>query len=122
MIFSLLHLLIILFVSLLIELRKYNNKFYLECYYNDILKYNNTLLKFKSIVDNSIYSNLYNYCGIPSLKPSLNKTINIKNKTKINKENSENKSRYIYNNKKKKNKSNKAKIIINKLNNNITII
>ena len=65
--------------NIVIELRKYNNKFYLEFYYNDILKYNNTLKKFKNILDNSIYSNLYNYCGIPSPKSSLNKSIKIQN-------------------------------------------
>ena len=46
--------------NIVIELRKYNQDFYLEFYYNDILKYNNTLNKFKSILENSIYSNLYN--------------------------------------------------------------
>ena len=61
--------------NIVIELRKYNNKFYLEFYYNDTLKYNNTLKKFKSILDNSIYSNLYNYCGKPPQKSSLNNII-----------------------------------------------
>ena len=61
--------------NIVIELRKYNQDFYSEVYYNDILKYNNTLNKFKSILDNSIYSNLYNFCGMP------HKTIN--NGTKI---------------------------------------
>ena len=85
--------------NIVIELRKYNYEYYLEFYYNDILKYNKTLKKFKSILDNSIYSNLYNYCGMPSSKSSSNKTINIQNTIKYN-ENSE----------------------INKLNNNITIV
>jgi hypothetical protein len=62
--------------NILIELRKYNHDFYLEFYYNDILKYNNTLKKFKSILDNSIYSNINNYCGILPAKSSLIKTIN----------------------------------------------
>ena len=59
--------------NIVIELRKYNKDFYLEFYYNDILKYNNTLNKIKNILDNSIYSNLYNYCGIP-YKTKNNKT------------------------------------------------
>ena len=67
--------------NIVIELRKYNSDFYLEFYYNDILKYNNTLEKFKNILDNSVYSNLNNYCGILSTKLSLNKKIN--DKTKI---------------------------------------
>jgi len=75
--------------DIVIELRKYNYEYYLEFYYNDILKYNKTLKKFKRILDNSIYSNLYNYCGIPSPKSSSNKTINIQNNTKYD-ENSEN--------------------------------
>ena len=51
--------------NIVIELRKYNKEFYLEFYYNDILKYNNTLDTFKNILQNSNYSNLYNYCGSP---------------------------------------------------------
>ena len=54
--------------NIVIELRKYGEEFYLEFYYNDILKYNNTLQTFKSILDNSKYSNLYNYCGLPPWK------------------------------------------------------
>ena len=34
--------------NILIDLRKYNNEFYLEFYYNDILKYNNTFNLFKA--------------------------------------------------------------------------
>ena len=49
--------------NIVLELRKYNNDFYLEFYYNDILKYNNTLDNFKKILKKSKYSNLYNYCG-----------------------------------------------------------
>ena len=49
--------------NVVFELRKYNDDFYLEIYYNDILKYNETLIKFKNFMDNSKYSNLYNYCG-----------------------------------------------------------
>ena len=65
--------------NIIMELRKYNEEFYLEIYYNDIMKYNNTLKNFKNILDNSKYSNLYNYCGKPQSKLSLNKTINTKN-------------------------------------------
>ena len=36
---------------------------YLEIYYNDILKYNKTLKAFENILNNSKYSNLYNFCG-----------------------------------------------------------
>ena len=56
--------------NMVIELRKYNNDFYLEFYYNDILKYNNTLNNFTDILQKSKYSNLYNYCGT-SLKSFL---------------------------------------------------
>jgi hypothetical protein len=76
--------------NIVIELRKYDQDFYLEFYYNDVLKYNNTLAKFKSILDNTKYSNLYNYCGIPSYlnntNNATNQTINnqtVKNESKI---------------------------------------
>ena len=76
--------------NIVIELRKYGQDFYLEFYYNDVLKYNNTLEKFKSILDNTKYSNLYNYCGITSYlnntNNATNQTINnqtIKNESKI---------------------------------------
>ena len=65
--------------NLVIELRKYNQDFYLEFYYNDILKYNNTLEKFKNILNNTKYSNLYNYCGIPSTINTLKYFFGIKN-------------------------------------------
>ena len=68
--------------NVVIELRKYGQNFYLEFYYNDILKYNNTLEKFKSILYNTKYSNLYNFCGIPSY---LNNTNNVTNQTINNK-------------------------------------
>ena len=48
--------------NIVIELRKYNNLFYLEIYYNDILKYNQTLKAFKNILENSQYSDMNNYC------------------------------------------------------------
>ena len=52
--------------NIVIELRKYNEEFYLEFYYNDILKYNETFQTFADTLDNSKYSNMYNYCGVPS--------------------------------------------------------
>ena len=48
--------------NIVFELRKYSNQFYLEIYYNDILKYNQTIEKFKNILDNSKYVNFDNYC------------------------------------------------------------
>ena len=51
--------------NIVIELRKYNSKFYLEFYYNDVLRYNGTYQSIKNILDNSKYSYLYNYCGNP---------------------------------------------------------
>ena len=51
--------------NIVLELRKYNDDFYLEFYYNDILKYNQTLQDFVDTLDNSKYSNLYNFCGYP---------------------------------------------------------
>ena len=83
--------------NIVIELRKYNNDFYLEFYYNDILKYNNTYAAFKNILDKSKFSNLYNFCGLPpwknivvnntkndTVKPVINETknnVNEKNDT-----------------------------------------
>ena len=54
--------------NIIFELREYNQDFYLEIYYNDILKYNRTLKYFKNTLDESKYSNLYNYCGVPKIK------------------------------------------------------
>ena len=51
--------------NIVIELRKYNNNFYLEIYYNDKLKYNETYQVFKNILYNSKYNDLFNYCGNP---------------------------------------------------------
>lgn len=48
--------------NIVIELREYNNSFYLEIYYNDTLKYNQTLETFKNILNNSQYSDMNNYC------------------------------------------------------------
>ena len=48
--------------NIIIELREYNNLFYLEIYYNDILKYNQTLDKFKNILEKSKYNDMNNYC------------------------------------------------------------
>ena len=54
------------------------------------MKYNNTLEKFKTILNNTKYSNLYNYCGIPSYLNNTNNTTNqtmnnqtLKNESKI---------------------------------------
>ena len=76
--------------NIVIELRKYDQDFYLEFYYNDILKYNKTLEKFKSILDNTKFSNLYNFCGIPSYLNNANNATNqsinnqtVKNESKI---------------------------------------
>jgi hypothetical protein len=89
--------------NIVIELRKYGQDFYLEIFYNDILKYNNTLEKFKTILNNTKYSNLYNYCGIPSYLNNTNNTTNqtmnnqtLKNESKI--ENAKNETNSNVNN------------------------
>lgn len=51
--------------NIVFELRKYNSNFYLEIYYNDVLRYNGTYKSFKNILNNSKYKYLYNYCGMP---------------------------------------------------------
>ena len=110
--------------NIVIELRKYGQDFYLEFYYNDVLKYNNTLEIFKSILDKSKYSNLYNYCGVPSyLNISLNnatkQTINnqtVKNESKI--EIVKNETNNSINNQTVKNES-KIEIVKNETNNTI---
>ena len=97
--------------NVVMELRKYGQDFYLEFYYNDVLKYNNTLEIFKSILNNSKYSNLYNYCGIPSylnisLNNATNQTINnqtVKNESKI--ENVKNETNNTINNQNEKTQS-----------------
>lgn len=61
--------------NIVFELRKYNNKFYIEIYYNDNLKYNRTMDEFKNILDHSQYSDVYNYC-----KRFHPDKVNIKNK------------------------------------------
>ena len=110
--------------NVVMELRKYGQDFYLEFYYNDVLKYNNTLEIFKSILNNSKYSNLYNYCGIPSylnisLNNATNQTINnqtIKNESKI--ENVKNETNQTINNQTVKNES-KIENVKNETNNTI---
>ena len=108
--------------NVVIELRKYGQDFYLEFYYNDILKYNNTLEIFKNTLDNTKYSNLYNYCGIPSY---LNNTINnatnqtsnnqtVKNESKT--ENIKNETSQTINNQTVKNES-KIENVNNETNN-----
>jgi hypothetical protein len=107
--------------NVVMELRKYDQDFYLEIYYNDILRYNNTLEIFKSILNNSKYSNLYNYCGVPSylnitVNNATNQTINnqtVKNESKI--ENVKNETNQTINNQTVKNES-KIEIIKNETN------
>ena len=74
--------------NIVFELRKYNDKFYLEIYYNDNLKYNRTLKQFKNTLYKSKYSNLYNYCGVPKNSKNNNSDDNensspVKNKKKL---------------------------------------
>ena len=110
--------------NVVMELRKYGQDFYLEFYYNDVLKYNNTLEIFKSILNNSKYSNLYNYCGIPSylnisLNNATNQTINnqtVKNESKI--ENVKNETNQTINNQTVNNES-KIENVKNETNNTI---
>ena len=52
--------------NIIFELRKYEEEFYLEIYYNDILKYNKSLINFKDTLYHSKYSNLSNYCQFPN--------------------------------------------------------
>ena len=116
--------------NVVMELRKYGQDFYLEFYYNDILKYNNTLEIFKSILDKSKYSNLYNYCGVPSylnisLNNATNQTINnqtdqtVKNESKI--ENVKNETNNTINNQTDQTIKNESKIenVKNETNNTI---
>ena len=101
--------------NIVIELRKYNNILYLEFYYNDILRYNDTLYTFQNILNNSKYNNLYNYCGVPPWKKiSKNET---KEDENINTE--ESFSDLISNNlnEKKENKSQNITITINETKN-----
>ena len=110
--------------NIVIELRKYNSEFYLEFYYNDVLKYNNTLEKFKKILDNSVYSNLYNYCRNQSRNSFLNKKINDKTKIKSNYtlKSIESENSQIFGKNQNKNKSKKAKNEKNILDNKYSII
>ncbi len=65
--------------NIVIELRKYNDEFYLEFYYNDTLKYNETLATFDNILKNSKFSDLYNFCGLPPwINDSIKETQQIK--------------------------------------------
>ena len=104
--------------NIVIELRKYNNKFYIEFYYNDTLKYNNTLKKFQDILNKSNYSNLYNYCGIPPWKQTQNYTF--KNKENKTDNNSEEYHDDHNNNKLIKNETFKEEIIEDNNNENIS--
>ena len=68
--------------NIVAELRKYGEFFFLEFYYNDILKFNDTLEIFQSLLENTKYSNLYNFCGIPPWI-KINDINNEYNQTKI---------------------------------------
>ena len=57
--------------NIVFELRKYSDEFYIEIYYIDVLKYNETLETFMDTLDNSKYSNLYNMCGLPPWKEEI---------------------------------------------------
>ena len=84
--------------NIIIELRKYNDDYYLEFYYNDILKYNNTYGTFKKILDDSKYSNLYNYCGLPPwIKIPIKQIKNYTNKRVLNEQNETQKQETINN-------------------------
>ena len=97
--------------NIVIELRKYNYDFYLEFYYNDILKYNDTLLSFQNILNQSKYNNLYNYCGIPywmknntayiqnHTSKNINETQDFKNDTSKNQNENENNKNITFKNK-----------------------
>lgn len=66
--------------NIVIELRKYKDDFFIEFYYNDILKYNDTLITFDNILKNSKFSDLYNFCGVPPwFKDTIKETEQIKN-------------------------------------------
>ena len=77
--------------NIVVELRKYGEDFFLEFYYNDILKFNDTLDVFQSLLENTKYSNLYNFCGLPpwkkveeiKIKEIEDNINNIKNETNI---------------------------------------
>jgi hypothetical protein len=102
--------------NVVMELRKYGQHFYLEFYYNDILKYNNTLEIFKSILNNSKYSNLYNYCGVPSY---LNNTINNETNQTINNQTLKNETNNTISNQTLKNET-KIENVKNDTNNTIS--
>ena len=65
--------------NFLLELRKYNDKHYIEIYYNDNLKYNRTMDEFKNTLDKSKYSNFNNYCkAFHRVKANINHDNNTK--------------------------------------------
>ena len=102
--------------NIVIELRKYLNGFYIEIYYNDILKYNNTFLSFQNLLNSSQYSNLYNYCGIPPWKKKEDKKEQFNDDTEKNQTNLNDSNQVLKNEKKEKeNKENEQnKINLNK--------
>ena len=48
--------------NIVFELRKYGKYFYIEIYYNDILKYNKTLSQFEHTLNSSKYTDMNIYC------------------------------------------------------------
>ena len=91
--------------NIVLELRKYNNKFYIEIYYNDILKYNQTLEKFKNTLDKSKYSDLNNYCKNFDGDKNIKNIDNNNKKIKIVDINNKNNKNIENNNKNKKTKN-----------------
>ena len=67
--------------NIVFELRKYSDEFYVEIYYIDVLKYNETLQTLMDTLDNSKYSNLYNMCGLPPWKQEIITTEAVKIET-----------------------------------------
>ena len=64
--------------NIVFELRKYNDEFYIEIYYNDILRYNQTFQTFSDTLENSKYGSLYNFCGLPPWIEIIKETDQIK--------------------------------------------
>ena len=59
--------------NIVFELRRYNENFFIEIYYNDNLKYNKTMNEFKHILDISKYTDLQDYCEtFPYKKININ--------------------------------------------------
>ena len=108
------------YCNIIIELRKYNTDFYLEFYYNDILKYNNTFKNFNNLINNSKYSNINNYNRISSLR-NLNETETIENKDEITQNENQNQTEINKDIKDYKNQTNNNNNITNNKTNNLKI-